>query len=35
MYLAYFNAGLQIYDVGDPVLHSLMPSTIPDDPERA
>ena len=34
MYLAYFNAGLQIYDVSDPRDPFIDAYYIPDDPKQ-
>ena len=34
MYLAYFNAGLQIYDISDPRAPHIVGFFIPDDPAQ-
>lgn len=34
VYLTYFNAGLQIYDIGDPKDPRIVGYFIPDDPEK-
>lgn len=34
IYLTYFNAGLQVYDISDPYTPTIVGSFIPDDPQR-